>query len=85
MTRTRFNLKRTLREPRPDATERAAIRERISYTGSPLHKRNPGDFGLDPPAAPRPHKTPCDSAGIGEKALAERLLADGVARGLVSL
>jgi len=85
MPRARFNPKRTLREPRPSARERAAIRQRISYAGSPLHKRDPGDFGLDPPASPRPHKTLCDVAGIREKRVAEGLLADGVERGLVSL
>ena len=26
----------------------------IRYGGNPEHKRNPGDFGLTPPAQPRP-------------------------------
>ena len=30
---------------------------RVSYVGNPAHKRNPGDFGLTPPAAPSGDKT----------------------------
>lgn len=57
---------------------------RVIYTGSPLHKRDSGDFGLAPPAAPRANKTLCDVAGIRERALAQELLRAGVGRGLVS-
>jgi hypothetical protein len=55
------------------------------YAGSPLHKRNPGDFGLTPPADPRPDKTLCDEAGIHSRAEAGRLFRLGMERGLVSV
>ena len=37
-------------------------------------KRSPGDFGLEPPAAPRPDKTLCDEAGVTARATAQGLL-----------
>ena len=55
-----------------------------TYEGNPVHKRNPGDFGLTPPASPRPDKTLCDEAGIFKKAEARRLLHRGIEHGLVS-
>lgn len=63
--------------------ERARLDE-ARYEGSPLHKRNPGDFGLSPPASPRPEKTLCDEAAVFSKAKAEELFAEAVRRGLVS-
>ena len=30
---------------------------KVTYSGNPEHKRNPGDFALTPPSAPRPDKT----------------------------
>jgi hypothetical protein len=54
------------------------------YEGSPLHKRNPGDFDLTPPAAPRPDKTLCDEAGVTSRKLAAELFDRGIERGLVS-
>ncbi|ABB23698.1 hypothetical protein Plut_0831 [Pelodictyon luteolum DSM 273] len=60
------------------------IVSRISYGGNPEHKRNPGDFGLMPPSQPRPDKSLCDEVGIFKKAEAERLLLDGVKRGMIS-
>lgn|ERR1051325_1974627 len=56
----------------------------VRYGGNPEHKRNPGDFGLTPPSSPRPDKTLCDLAGITRRAEAEKLLRDGIKRGLVS-
>jgi hypothetical protein len=64
-------------------TERDCL-ARATYEGSPQHKRHPGDFGLTPPAAPRPDKTLCDEALIFRRAEARRLLRRGIARGLVS-
>lgn len=49
-------------------------RERLGnakYEGSPLHKRNPGDFGLTPPADPRRDKNLCDEASIFRKAVGQ--------------
>lgn len=54
------------------------------YEGSSLHKRNPGNFGLAPPASPRPDKTLCDEAGVDSREKACELFARGIARGLVS-
>ncbi len=54
------------------------------YGGNPEHKRNPGDFGLHPPSAPRPAKSLCDVAGIFQRSVAQALLSEGMRRGLVS-
>ncbi len=74
---------RRIRSTSLDEDERLRLDE-ARYEGSPLHKRNPGDFGLTPPAAPRPDKTLCDEAGITSRALARDLFARGIERGLVS-
>lgn len=57
---------------------------RVTYGGNPEHKRNPGDFGLTPPADPRPGKSLCDVAGIFRRAEALKLLQEGLRRGLMS-
>lgn len=62
--------------------ERCLLRSKAAYEGSPLHKRNPGNFGHAP--LPRPDKTLCDEAGVFERSVAEALLAKAIARGLVS-
>jgi hypothetical protein len=49
-----------------------------------LSKKNPGDFGLTPPASPRRDKTLCDGVNIFQKAVALKLLKEGVRRSLVS-
>lgn len=54
------------------------------YGGNPQHKRDPGDFGLTPPASPRPHKTLCDDANITSRQQAKALLLAGIRKGLVS-
>jgi hypothetical protein len=56
----------------------------VRYGGNPEHKRNPGDFGLTPPASPRLDKTLCDEAAIFHRGLALDLLREGIRRGLVS-
>ena len=66
----------------PDALEDLAAR--VRYGGNPEHKHNPGDFGLTPPVRPRADKSKCDWAGVSERAVALRLLREGVQRGLVS-
>lgn len=82
--RTKFNPKRRI-SPSITAHARVALLGGVRYQGSPLHKRNPGDFGLDPPSAARPGKTLCDEAGIFTRAEAVKLLQEGVSRGLVSV
>ena len=58
--------------------------EHVDYGGNPEHKKNPGDFGLNPPADPRPGKSLCDVAAIFTRDLALVLLRKGLSRGLVS-
>ena len=81
--RTNFNHKRKIKNPE-DGTDLEALAERVRYTGSPAHKKNPGDFNLSPPAEPRDDKTLCDSSGIFQRKQALRLLRSGVSRGLIS-
>ncbi|MBN8943564.1 MAG: hypothetical protein J0H01_28920 [Rhizobiales bacterium] len=81
----RFNPKRKLRVwTEPDQATKAAMADRVVYTGNPQHKRNPGDFDLHPPSAPRQNATLCDEAGISHRAEAQKLLRSGVEAGLVS-
>lgn len=60
---------------------------KVVYTGSPHHKRSPGDYNLTPPSAARLTKTLCDSLkeqGLFSRAAAQGLLKEGVRRGLIS-
>jgi len=43
------------------------------------------DYGLEPPASPRPGKTLCDAAGQVAQAESEQLLREGFAKGMVSV
>jgi hypothetical protein len=56
----------------------------VRYGGNPEHKRNPGDFGLTPPAAARMGKTLCDKVGVFSRDAALELLREGLRRRLVS-
>ena len=76
---TRRKIRRT-----PLSDEERDLLKGVTYEGNSVHKRNPGDFGLTPPAAPRLDKTLCDEAGISKKAEAKRLLRRGIKRGIVS-
>lgn len=58
---------------------------RVSYGGNPEHKRNPGDFGLTPPAIPRLDKTLCDAVDVFSKSIALRYLQAGIQKNLVSV
>ncbi len=61
-----------------------SIAEQLSYSGNPLHKRNPGDYKLTPPCAGgRPGKTLCDTARIFKREEALALLREGCRRGLI--
>lgn len=57
---------------------------RVRYGGNPEHKRDPGDFDLAPPAAPRPGKSLCDDAGVFKRDDALALLRQGLTLGLVA-
>ena len=54
------------------------------YTGSPIHKRYPADYGFHPPVSPRPDKSLCDGSRIVKRAEAKALFQDGIKRGMVS-
>lgn len=86
--RRTFNPKRRIR-PAPESDELKRILETLankaSYGGNPEHKKNPGDFGLSPPTIPRQYKSYCDDAGVLSKAEAQRLLREGMRKGLVSV
>lgn len=63
LQRRKFNPKRQLVPMEALHSRLPLLSERIldvRYSGNPEHKRNPGDYGLDPPSAPRPGKTLCD-------------------------
>lgn len=68
-----------------DAALIARLVESVSYSGSPYHKRNPGDYGLTPPQQPRPDATLCDDVNISSKSEAEKLLRAGVEKNLISV
>jgi hypothetical protein len=78
-----FNPKRSLADNKPEEAALIALEEKVSYRGNPEHKRNPGDFGLTPPSAPRADKTLCDLAGIRSRAEALSLRS-GIRKGLIS-
>jgi|SRR5271157_1881100 len=79
----RVNPKRRISK-RVNEKDLAGLAVRVIYAGSPYHKRYPGEFGLTPPAEPRPDKTLCDGTDIAKPEQAQELLREGVRRGLVS-
>lgn len=80
-----FNPKRRLAAAdNPPVDERNSLAKKVTYTGNPEHKRNPGDFGLTPPAQPRRGKTLCDGASIFKRSDALHDLREGLRRGAVS-
>ena len=64
--------------------ERKDLAKRMVYVGSGHHKRHPGDYGFHPPVSPRPWKSLCDGSRVILKAEAQRLLREGVMRGMFS-
>jgi len=81
----RFNSKRKMHLLSPELLQQCAVlSESVRYGGNPEHKKNPGDFGLTPPSAPRTAKSLCDSVAIFKKSLAMKYLKRGLKRGLVS-
>ena len=75
---------RSIRNAALSDVERKALQAKAVYEGSPHHKRNPGDFGLTPPAAPRLDKTLCDEAEVLQRSVAHALFAEAIKHGLVS-
>lgn len=86
--KTRYNQFNPKRKLKPcDAKELArlaALAQKVQYGGNPEHKKNPGDFGLTPPADPRPGKSLCDGIGVFSRAEALALLKAGLSKGLIS-
>ncbi len=80
----RVRTQRRIRATRLTDLEKDALRKLASYEGSPAHKRNAQDFGLTPPAAPRPDATLCDDAGPIDRTRAVALLDAAIENGLVS-
>jgi hypothetical protein len=81
--RVKFNPKRRIgREFKADDLQQLAAS--VRYGGNPEHKRNPGDYGLTPPALPRTDSTLCDLAGVFERRSALRLLQEGIRSGMIS-
>lgn len=76
--------RRSIRPTPLTVQEREFLRNHAGYEGIAYHKRSPGDFGLTPPAAPRPDKTLCDEANVTRRALADALLARAIEGGLAS-
>jgi len=81
--RRSLNPKREI-DPMPDPADLDRWEKEVRYGGNPEHKRNPGNFGLTPPACHRGDNALCDSAGIFDHAIAAKLLRDGIRKGLVS-
>lgn len=82
-----FNPKRkllTAAQASARADELEKLAQRAGYGGNPEHKKNPGDFGLMPPSDPRQGKSLCDVAKIFKRDDAEKLLREGLRKGLVS-
>ncbi|MCB1130054.1 MAG: hypothetical protein KDN05_02930 [Verrucomicrobiae bacterium] len=82
--RKSFNFKRRFATTPPDAEALVRLAGRLDYGGNPAHKRNPGDFGLTPPAQPRDDKSHCDTVLIFNRSEALRLLKKGVEKGMIS-
>jgi hypothetical protein len=81
----RRETRRVLRDSRLTEQEKEFLKSRAAYEGSPHHKRNPGDFRLTPPSAPRIDKTLCDEAGIFKVAKANEIFAAAIDRGIISV
>jgi hypothetical protein len=80
----RYNPKRKLQEQLTQH-QLDSLAGSVKYGGNPEHKRNPGNFGLTPPASPRQDKTLCDDCGIFDKSIAASLLSRGAKKGIVSV
>ena len=81
--RNSYNPKRRI-EPHPVRADLNRLEDKAGYGGNPEHKKNPGDFGLTPPAKPHADKSLCDETGIFTRSRALKLLREGIRRGLVS-
>ena len=83
-SRTKFNHKRRIASHLPSREELGRLAAGLRYGGKPVHKRNPGDFGLNPPSLPRDDKSLCDNVQVFRRAEALSLLRRGVELGMIS-
>ena len=81
----RFNSKRRIKKlTEKDLQHCSDLANQVRYGGNPEHKKNPGDFGLKPPSAPRSGKSLCDAVNIFSRKAALELLKSGLRKGLIS-
>lgn len=90
--RKKFNRKRKLApEGSCSAEELEQLALAADYSGNPLHKISPGDFGLTPPAQARKpsseqqSRSLCDTAKVFKREDAVRYLREGLRRGMISI
>lgn len=69
---------------RLDSAGRNALAGKLVYTGSPLHKTKPGDYGFQPPVSPRAWKSICDGVRVILLAEARSLFRQGICMGMFS-
>lgn len=67
-----------------DSAAREALAARLTYVGSALHKKKPGDYGFRPPVNPRPWKSICDGLRVILLAEARELFRRGILSGMFS-
>ena len=86
--RRTHNPKKRIRSVPTTKEEQARLQQlaqKVRYVGNPDHKRNPGDYGLEPPSRPRLGKSLCDIIGTLLRADAQSLLQQGIEQGYVSV
>ena len=76
--------KRRVAPPGTVSGETISRLDRAHYIGSAIHKRRPGDYGFNPPANPRPHKSVCDDLRAINLREATELFRAGVQSKMVS-
>ncbi len=66
------------------AAELGDLAKRLTYVGSGNHKLHPGNYGFIPSINPRPSKSVCDDVRPVMLEEGARLLAAGIAAGMIS-
>ena len=67
-----------------DPEDLGRLAKKARYVGSAHHKSKLADYGLTPPADPRPNKSLCDGKRIVKIREAKELFRRGLSRGMVS-
>lgn len=76
--------RRILRADAVSAETREALKDRLCYVGSGLHKLRPGDYGFVPTHNPRPSKSACDELRSVLLSEARSLFLKGIELGMFS-